>query len=110
MASSRLAVIPHIPWASLLTGTGACCQIVGGTACRWRRHDLSCRAVGSGRRGMRRVVGVDEDELVLARVDLDKIQCGALEQILAGIGDEHVDSLGDEMRVVLTLLVEAHAV
>ena len=56
---------------------------------------------------MRRVVGVDEDELVFARADLDEVQRGARQQVLAGIGDKNVDALGHEAAVVGAFIVAA---
>jgi len=57
-----------------------------------------------------RVIGIDEDEFVLAGADLDEIQRRPFKKIFAGIGDKHVNTLRNKMGIVLTLFVKSHSI
>lgn len=59
---------------------------------------------------MRRIIRIDKNKLTLSRTDFNEINRSALEEILVGIGDKHVDAFRDEMGVVFALFVKSHAI
>lgn len=55
-------------------------------------------------------LSMTEDKLVFAGMDFDEIQRGAIEQGLAGWGDENSNAFRLERQIVSVFCIEAHAI